>query len=215
MGGTNDCIAYINKLAYIGTNYSPGKLIISASAGGYGNTNYYFDNVRDTSYYSYGWIVSNATNGVIENATPPYSITYTDIGQGDITNATNIAGYMSWGVHSDVLNAGYPTNRSVIFTGQSTWYLIGTCESFNGQIVQNYPQGNFIQWFSSNAFGGTNYSNTPIGAVTHVEEPDVTGIENSQVYFGMWAAGKNFGICAWNSRQTGYFQAVGDPFITR
>ena len=41
MGGTNDCIAYINKLASMDTNHS---LVISASAGGYGNTNYYFDN---------------------------------------------------------------------------------------------------------------------------------------------------------------------------
>ena len=44
VGGTNDCIAYINKLAFIGLNYSPGQLIISANGaqtGGYGNTNYY------------------------------------------------------------------------------------------------------------------------------------------------------------------------------
>jgi len=73
---------------------------------------------------------------------------------------------------------------------------------------------NFIQWFSSNAFGGTNYSNTPIGAVTHVEEPGLPDVENSSVYFGLWETGKNFAICAWNSRQTPYFQAVGDPFIT-
>jgi len=75
--------------------------------------------------------------------------------------------------------------------------------------------GNFIQWFSSNAFGGTNYSNTPVGAVTHVEEPFSPGVENSQIYFGLWAAGKNFAICAWNSRRTPYFQAVGDPFVRR
>ena len=46
VNGTNDCIAYINKLVSIGTNYSPGKLVISVSAGGYGNTNYYFDDTE-------------------------------------------------------------------------------------------------------------------------------------------------------------------------
>ena len=42
-GGTNDCIAYIDKLANMASNYSPGTLFISATAGGYGNTNWYFD----------------------------------------------------------------------------------------------------------------------------------------------------------------------------
>ena len=74
---------------------------------------------------------------------------------------------------------------------------------------------NFVQWFSSNAFGGTNYSNTPIGAVTHVEEPSLGGVENSSTYFGLWAANKNLAICAWNSRQTQYFQAIGDPLVIK
>ena len=43
VGGTNDCIAYINKLVSFGSNYSPGQLIISASVGGYSNSNWYFD----------------------------------------------------------------------------------------------------------------------------------------------------------------------------
>jgi hypothetical protein len=34
-------------------------------------------------------------------------------------------------------------------------------------------------------------------------------------YLGLWATGKNFAICAWNARITPYFQAVGDPFVTR
>ena len=51
-GGTNDCIAYINKLAYIGSKFSPGQVVLSAglvnsgNTNRYGNTNYYFD---DTS----------------------------------------------------------------------------------------------------------------------------------------------------------------------
>ncbi len=35
---TNDCVAYINKLAFIGTNYSPRRVVLSASTGGYGAT---------------------------------------------------------------------------------------------------------------------------------------------------------------------------------
>ena len=44
---TNDCIKYIDKLVNFGTN---GQLFISASAGGYGNTNYYIDDTRDTGF---------------------------------------------------------------------------------------------------------------------------------------------------------------------
>jgi len=90
---------------------------------------------------------------------------------------------------------------------------MGTGESFNG--VRNGDQGNFLQWFSATAFNGTSYSSTPIGAVTHVDEPGGGGLEGTQAYFGLWAAGKNFAICAWNSKNTPYFQAVGDPLVKR
>src|SRR5262249_2610061 len=46
MDGTNDCRAYIDKLASIGSAYSPGQVVLSANAGGYGNTNYCFDDTR-------------------------------------------------------------------------------------------------------------------------------------------------------------------------
>lgn len=86
-------------------------------------------------------------------------------------------------------------------SGNSGWWLIETIESFNGQrYVAGYS--NYIKWFSGNAFGGISYSNTPIGAVAHTDEPSLPGVEDSHTYFGSWAAGKNFGICAWNSRRT-------------
>ena len=175
MGGTNDCIGYINKLAYIGTNYSPGKLIISASAGGYGNTNYYFDNTTSLSI-DYNVSGLNASNAVVQAGASPASVTYTnvypDCGSLDchLTRGVNVAGYLSFGANSS-LGTNYATNGYVQWSGNSSWWIIETVESFNGQVLQNYPQCNFIKWFSSNAFGGTNYSSTPVGAVSHVEEP--------------------------------------------
>lgn len=76
-------------------------------------------------------------------------------------------------------------------------------------------QGTFIKWLSSNAFGGTSYSNTPVGAVTHVDEPGLGFVNDASIYFRLWAGGKYFAISAWNSRRTDKFQAVGDPFITK
>jgi hypothetical protein len=224
VNGTNDCIAYIHKVASIGANYSPGRLIISASAGAYGNTNYYFEDALGSWYplFPYGF---EALQGVTSNDVPQSAIDYDPFPSNvPITQGTNVAGYFTWGANGvwyfgETNSSGrnyfnnYYTN--VFFHGNSGWWIIETGESFNGKRDGGGVQGDFIQWFSSNSFGGTNYSNTPVGAVTHVEEPGGGACENSQLYFGLWAAGKNFAICAWKSRQTGYFQAVGDPLVTR
>ena len=217
-GSLADCEAYVDKLAFIGTNYSPGKLIISASAGGYGNTNYYFDDTE----INYGGIPIGlpGAQAVIQDGISSNSVVYTNVIpdsglQNHITSGTNVAGYFSWGEHSS-MGDYYSTNGVVKWHGNSSWWIIETIESFNGQVVQYSPMGNFVQWFSPNAFGGTHYSNTPVGAVSHTEEPESAyNCENSAIYFGLWATGKNFAICAWSSRQTPYFQAVGDPFVTK
>jgi hypothetical protein len=131
----------------------------------------------------------------------------------------NVAGYVCWGVHSELdalyCYPGPPSETTpipVCWTQASGWWLIDTVESFNG--VPGAGQGNYYQWFSSFAFGTTNYLNTPVGAVTNTDEPGL-GSELPEPYLRLWAAGRNFGICAWASRQTQYFQAVGDPFVTR
>jgi hypothetical protein len=171
-GGTNDCIAYINKLASIGSR-SPGKVVISASAGGYGNSNYYFDDTE--SGYDGEPVGGSAAQALMQQGVSSNSIFYTnqipDCGSlaCHVTGGTNVAGYFSWGSHSS-LGTNYATNYSIIFTNQSAWYLMETMESFNGQRVPEFPQGNFLSWYASNSFGGVNYSNTPVGAVSNVEE---------------------------------------------
>ena len=125
-----------------------------------------------------------------------------------------VAGRFSWGFHSSLGLLGFPvlafsTNGTVAWTGSSSWYVIQTFESGNGQ--RNTDFGGFFHWFSPNAFGGTNHTNTPVGAVTHVDEPTVSGLNNAFTYFNFWSRGKSFGIAVWNSRQTERFQAVDDP----
>ena len=222
MNGTNDCIGYINKLAAFGTN---GQLVISASAGNYGNTNYVLDNVRYLNPTNYPpSIASNAITGLIAVGVQTNSIYYLDgyengINLPHLTNAVNVAGYICWGWHSS-LGSDYATTNGTVqvkWSGNSGWWIIRTEESFNGQRAG----GQFLSWFSSSAFGGTNYSNTPVGGVTYVNEPLAPATDNAG-YFGMWASGKSFAICAWNTiniyTDLGYppaFQMVGDPFVTR
>lgn len=117
----------------------------------------------------------------------------------------------SRGIHSS-LQVGTPF--LVSWTNKSGWWLIETIESANGQRYYG-GLGLFLKWFSTNAFGGMNYSNTPVGAVTHVDEPLLSGANDARTYFNMWTRGENFANCAWQSRNTRFFQAVGDPFVTR
>jgi hypothetical protein len=211
MGDTNACRAYIDKLESTGANYSPGRLILSASAGGYAGTNYVVDDAVGIAGSSDS--VTNANTGIMEHGVLPSAIVYAARGQSRITQATNVAGYIGWGVWSG-FPPTYAQDGLIKFHGQSGWYLIQTIESFNGQRCEP-AQGTFLKWYSASGFGGTNYSNTPVGAVTHVLEPLLPHVSSSRTNFGLWAAKKNFAICAWNSRMTPYFQAVGDPLSRR
>ena len=229
---TNDCIAYINKLEQFGTNSSPGKLVISASAGPYGNTNFVLDGIRhgtgyggtnsDNDYSGSGDLVWAVTNSLLAAGVPQSAISFYDgietISNGvphnlsHPTGLTNLAGYICWGAHSSLGNE-YPRNGTVVWGGNSSWWIIDTLESFNGW--RSYGQGNFTEWFSDIAFGGTNHENTPVGAVSHTDEPGLGSVNDPLPYFGLWASGKSFAICAWNCRRTPYFQAVGDPFVQK
>jgi hypothetical protein len=46
MGSYADCTNYVNKLQLFGNTYSPGKVIIRATAGGYSNSHFYFDDAQ-------------------------------------------------------------------------------------------------------------------------------------------------------------------------
>ena len=222
---TNACKAYIDKLEVFAEN-SPDKLAISASVGGYANTNLLFDAV----HYGNNWpwpgfgdgpstLFSNYVTTLQAMNLSGIAITYVDgaelsnalVQPPHITNAVNVAGYISYGEHS-LLKGDYPIYRQIQWQGNSGWYLIATVESFNGQPGSG--MGDFFKWFSAGAFGGTNYSSTPVGAVTHVDEPGSFGYD-AATYFGLWSREKNFANCAWNSRITDKIQAVGDPFITK
>ena len=232
MGTTNDCKAYIDKLEYFGTTYSIGKLVISANGTGlYGNTNYVVDDVRHQDYASQTE-VSAARDGLLGAGVPSSAILYLTNSESctgfdsigrctnyqakpHLTNAVDVAGCICWGVHS-TLGGDYPTDGKVAWTGTNRWWIIETVESFNGQRATDWGPGAFVEWFSSNAFGTNgSYSNTPVGAVGHVDEPGLGGINDAAKYFGFWASGKNFAIAAWNSRRTPFFQAIGDPLVKK
>jgi hypothetical protein len=219
MRTAQDCFAYVDKLANFGTNYSPGKVYISPSAGGYGNTNYFFDDVRDPKFHGYTPVVEGS-NGVVSFGASPAQISYvscTDCTNYSVNllNNTNVAGYMSWGRHGGWFGLGFTTNGWVKFHGSSSWSIVQIIESYNGQWVPIHDQTSFHDYFTGNSFWGTNYSNTPVGTVTHTDEPYFQGVADRFIYFGFWQGKKSFAICAWSARKAEEFQAVGDPFLIR
>lgn len=209
MGTLADCAAYVDKLAAYGQAFSPGKVVIRATQGGYTNSLWYFDDAQ--RIYPTAHPAQEARDGLLAVGVPSSAIAIQE-GSVHITQATNVAGYMTWGANGGQ-GGNYANNGSVIFSGDSGWYVIQTIESFNGQRVTY--QGNFLDWFAANAFGSSTYEFTPIGAVTHVEEPQFAGVSDPARYFSLWAQGKYFSLCAWNSRATPFFQAVGDPLVAK
>ena len=105
--GTNG-IAYIEKLAYFGSAYSPGKLIISANARWYSNAysdnNWYF-NDKPLGLFLEAY---SGKEGVLSQD-PTASIIYTN-GPNNIGKGTNVAGYFSYGwnggLGADTLQTG-------------------------------------------------------------------------------------------------------------
>ncbi len=195
-----DSTAYIDKVASMYT----GDVIISAKSSGYSNDTYYLD---DTSGYGTNWLGPFRSAILAENGSA--SVVYSS--NAVITNGSNVKGYASWGENSGILSGTYSVDGSVVWSGTSTWWIVETLESFNGQRCCGY-QGCVKQWFSTNAWGGANYSNTPVGGVSHVQEPGLAGV-NGASYMSLWEAGYLFAECAWASKNTPCFQAMGDPMV--
>src|SRR6266446_8777666 len=150
---------YIDKLASFGTN---GQLIISASTGGYGNTNYVLDDVRhgtgyggaysnttDLDHTSDGASVWAATNGLIAAGVPSAATLLYDgletclqsdassnciVGSNitHVTGVSHMAGYICWGGHSS-LGSDYARDNTVAWGANSGWWIIETIESYNGR----------------------------------------------------------------------------------
>jgi len=195
-GSYKDCTSYIDKV----TSNQTGIYLTGSQ-----NTGYYIEDmgafIGSLTYFS-----GRNLQPLIE-AFPSVNYTYHSSNQSHINTGNNLAGYCSWG-NDGGMGQYYAIDGTVKWGQNNNWYLILTVDSFNGQ---RNGGGNFIDWFSSGAFGGTGYNNCPVGAVGNVEEP-LLGHSCLSGYFNLWQTGYPFIECAWQSRQTPYFAAFGDPF---
>jgi hypothetical protein len=216
MGTLSTTRAYIQKIKRMYDAMQAPNIIISAISAGLGGSNYLMDEVRNPGYSSFFPISKNnsdladasLSNVPLDRRLYAVGIAGTN---AHLSSEADVTGYESWGVNGG-MSSTYPNNRSLFFTGKSNWYLVKTFESYNGIIGSDH--GNFERWFSPTTAGGWQYSRTPIGMVCHTDEPSVGGVEGS-MYMCNWEAGLLFSECAWSSRRTKYFMAVGDPLVKR
>lgn len=210
-GSLIDCKKYIDKLETMAG--SPGDLFISAN---YPNAEYVVDDVTWNPMHAAITPGANAEQ-TLRNSfqVNPSDITYAPKGTPFITSAANVTGYLTWGYWGN-FNGNFALDGTVSFSGDSDWYIMKTIESYSGwRGVQSPDQSNFWHWFSANAFGGSNYSRTAVGAICSTEEPYGSLFLGGGDFLGQWAARKPFAICAWSSVLPIWVQVVGDPFVKR
>lgn len=204
--------AYIDKIASVhGTMTTPNFLVSGTNANVVGSTyfcedsnnisgEWFYDAARQCNYVTTRF--PTTTTSQIRTYFEPY---FTDI--------SDVRGLHTWGVNGRNRNVSYATNGELEFTGKSNWYVLFTLESWNGIYHYQQPgqQGNFEDWFSPNAFGGTNYSNTPVGTIVHTHEPGAGAITAKFFYF--WESGFNFADAAWAARRSPVIKVLGDPLL--
>lgn len=173
--------------------------------GNRNNTGYYFEDYGAPFEVTF---VSGRHLYSLLNAFPAAPYVYRSKTDSPIITGNNIAGFISWGANGG--RGGSYANDGSIKWGTGNWYIMTTIESYNGQ--RSVWQGNYIDWFSSGAFGGTGWENCPVGAVGTTEEPLVNGTEY-YYYFTFWNSGLSFIDCAWANRSVPYFIALGDPLV--
>lgn len=193
--------AYIDKLAAQG-----GGVLISGGAASAGST-YFFE---DAGGYA-GVPIAGGIRDALLAADPTAQVEYRARTDAHFGAIADVAGFATWGVNGGV-GSEYALDGTFRFSGGSAWYLIQTFESFNGQLASF--QGNFRRWFAASAFGGVAYSNTPAGAVAHVDEPYTSGL-SSPDYFVLWQQGRLFSQAAWGGHRTPHLLPIGDPLVRR
>jgi hypothetical protein len=210
MGSLAASKAYVDKLAAMYAAMAAPNIIISADNASLGGSHYYLDAAGHT-YWLGNFIVELDEAALTAIGVLAGRITLIPYNGVHIASGADVMGYECWGANGG-LGGDYALDGKVIFAGKSNWFLIKTCESYNGQNAT--WQGNFVDWFAANAFGGTAYSKTPVGATTHVEEPYTSGCA-SPYYLRDWESGMLFIEAAWDSRKTPYFMCLGDPLVKR
>jgi hypothetical protein len=207
MGSYPASTDYIDKLAAAVAGLQADGVTLDGSAAGVAGDQWLLDEKRSLTTYPDQYADDNTQ--VLAEGIDAGNVMYQSSKTGPaIASAANPLWYGSWGYYT----WGGDLPSDVTFSGLAGWWVAQMVQSYGG-IYGNYmPDPTEI--FAATAFGGTNYSNTPVGYVGFTAEPYLSGVQNRH-FPGRWARGWTFAEAAWVGRNTQHFLAVGDPLVTR
>jgi hypothetical protein len=213
MGSYAASTAYIDKLAAAVAGLQADGVTIDGSVAGVAGDQWLFDEKRSLTSYSDQY-ADDAAQVVVEGIDAGDVIYQSNKLGPAIATAVDLLFSGGWGFYA----WGENLPDDVTFSGLAGWWLMNAVQSYGG-IYEGYggtwdymPDPTEI--FAADAFGGADYSNTPVGYVGFTAEPYLSGVQTRH-YPGRWARGWTFAEAAWVGRNSPHMLAVGDPLVTR
>ena len=220
MGSYEATVKYIDKekAAADAGGLQVDGVTISGTDAGVSGSKYIFDDSSALYPNRFASFAAALAAELEANGVPPdqiqnYIIYRAKEQYSPIRTAANPTAYAGWGVlnwYWTPPDPDWANNGNVTFTGKASWWVGMTNESYNG--VYGSYMGDPTDFFADNAFGGANYSNTPICFTVHTAESTLGGCENSS-YFDRWARGWSSLEAAWTGQSTHRFLVVTDVFL--
>ena len=178
-----------------------------------GNSHTFTVYKSNSIYAANGTITLGANGG--NSSSDMYSVLLAPLAAEYVSAAVgSVTAYSSQGIHTPTppfIAAGpsWPIN-AVAFPGTTNngWWVGTSIESFDGDY-NDQSQGNPVTVFAPTAFGGANYSNTPVAWAGTSQEPGGGGVEGAG-YMGAWAHGLSSLEAAWAGHANPSFIAVTD-----
>lgn len=214
-GRTNELSGYINKICTMGI---PSGIYLLGSGQ---NTTFttYSDNASFLTSYIHQPMSFYSELGVKFFNSKARSV-------APYMSGINVGGFNSDGFHGDLYLDGTGTvslgnvagqwetnSNSCRLTGYN-WFIASNYESFGGDMLEaerTASHSPFSRQIKPQAFGGSNYSNIPVGFVGSQLEPYYGGIEYNH-YFDAWFMGRPFIECAYIGLNNIHYAIFGDPF---
>jgi len=236
---TADVSGYIHKITghsradgvYLrGTGTNTGALFSSATRPESYGDNYFLQVARMASGHFTG-----LNDLIVHQTAADWLVRTTYAANRPQITGTNINMFLGWGIHTNDSNA-WPWGQiqqtsNTPLSGDNNWFIISHQESYGAQNRAVVPYGApsyksywFMppyKQFASDAYGGEDYSNVPVGWLSHILEPGRMYWTDSTRAYQMWISGEPFinvaqaGATEPRAWRSDYGKVIiGDPFVT-
>jgi len=210
MGSYAATMAYLDKLDDIKDAGGLSGVVMSVSDASMSGDHWYFDEKRTLT--SYPNVLADDVSQIQVEGIDAGDITYQSSSTGTPTTMFASPAFIAhWGLYTHGVE--YPQLSGLTITGNTGGWFGFSVESYS-MVYGHSSHGDPTDFFAEDAFGGTAYSNTPLGWSGHTAEPYLSGVPN-YCYARSLAAGWTFAEAAWAGQSTSKILAVGYPYLER